>query len=180
MPSCDNTDDDPMKTKRTPKFLKKLKRKSSFEYPKVDYPNEKETLERFAIVMSAKTSRPVESSPTDSNVIEVDKKALASIATHAWKAKLRLKDAGSVEDGGILSRVNGDIGRIWKLLVDGLGLEIKDHTGDVYDYGMPLRVVTSQPTAGITKERVTETLKPTIYWRNKIIQMGEVVIATPV
>jgi hypothetical protein len=40
--------------------------------------------------------------------------------------------------------------------------------------------VTSQPTAGITKERVTETLKPTIYWRNKIIQMGEVVIATPV
>jgi hypothetical protein len=56
---------------------------------------------------------------------------------------------------------------------------VKDHTGDVFDYGMPLKVVTTQPSPGINKERVTETIKPTIYWQNKIIQMGEVVIATP-
>jgi hypothetical protein len=60
-----------------------------------------------------------------------------------------------------------------------MGLEIKDHTGEIFDYGLPLNVVTTQPTPGITKERVLETLKPTIYWQEQMIQMGEVVIATP-
>lgn len=165
--------------KRTLEFLKKLKQRSPFEYPKADYPNAKETLERVALVMSARLSRPPQQSPTDINAAEADKKALASIATSAWKAKSRLKDAGSVEDGGVLSRIQGDIGRIWNVLVDDLGLEIRDHTGQPFDYGMPLRVVTSQPTQGIAKERVIETIKPTIYWRKKIIQMGEVIIATP-
>ena len=45
-----------------------------------------------------------------------------------------------------------------------MGLEIKDHTGDAFDYGLPLKVVTSQPTLGLTKESVLETIKPTIYW----------------
>jgi hypothetical protein len=45
---------------------------------------------------------------------------------------------------------------------------------------MPLTVITTQPTAGIAKERVIETIKPTIYWNETIIQTGEVVIATPV
>jgi hypothetical protein len=60
-----------------------------------------------------------------------------------------------------------------------MGIELKDHTGDSFDYGMPLKVVTTEPTQGITKERVTETIKPTVFWQKKIIQMGEVVIATP-
>jgi hypothetical protein len=60
-----------------------------------------------------------------------------------------------------------------------MGLEIKDHTGEIFDYGLPLKVVTTQPTKGIAQERVIETLKPTIYWQKQIIQMGEVVIATP-
>jgi len=41
-------------------------------------------------------------------------------------------------------------------------------------------VIATQPTAGLARERVTETLKPTIYWNGTIIQTGEVVIATPV
>jgi hypothetical protein len=43
-----------------------------------------------------------------------------------------------------------------------------------------LTVITTQPTAGIAKERVIETIKPTIYWNETIIQTGEVVIATRV
>lgn len=60
-----------------------------------------------------------------------------------------------------------------------MGLEVKDHTGDAFDYGLPLKVVTTQPTPGITREMVVETIKPTIYWERQIIQAGEVVIATP-
>jgi hypothetical protein len=44
---------------------------------------------------------------------------------------------------------------------------------------LPLKVVTSQPAPGIARETVIETIKPTIYWQQQIIQTGEVVIATP-
>jgi hypothetical protein len=169
-----------MTPKRTPKFLRKLKRKNPFDYPKVDYPNVKETLETVAVVMSARHATRPQQPPTDSSAIEIDKKALAAIATSVWKAKSRLHDAGTAEGGGVLSGIHGDINRIWNALVDGLGLEIKDYTGEAFDYGLPLQVVTSQPTQGITKERVIETIKPTIRWRNKTIQMGAVVIATPI
>ena len=67
-----------------------------------------------------------------------------------------MKDAGAVEDSGVLKRINGDLERIWNVLVEDLGLEVKDHTGKDFDYGMALKVVTTQPTAGITKERVIE------------------------
>jgi hypothetical protein len=169
-----------MKMKRTPKFLRKLKHGSPFDYPKADYPNVQEALERVAIVMSARPTKATDHPLTDSTVTDIDKKALAAIATSVWKAKSRLHDAGTAEGGGVLGRVLGDITRIWNTLVDDLGLEIKDHTGEAFDYGLPLQVVTSQPTQGITKERVIETIKPTIRWRNKTIQMGAVVIATPI
>lgn len=169
-----------MKPKRSPKILKKPNLANPTVLPNAEWPDGKNILESVALVMTAKPTRRAEKSREDSGMAEVEIKTLAAIATYAWKSKSRLKDAGSVEDGGILSRVNGDIGRIWKVLVDDLGLEIKDHTEEVFDYGMPLKVVTTQPTADITKERVIETIKPTIYWRNKIIQRGEVVIATPI
>lgn len=168
-----------MKTKRRPKFLKKLKLTNPFPFPKAAWPDEKEVLKGVEFVMTPKQTRHAEKSREDSSIVEVELKTLASIATYTWKAKSRLEDAGGVEQSDVLKRVSGDIGRIWKVLVDDLGLEIKGHTGDFFDYGLPLKVVTTQPTADITKERVVETIKPTIRWRNKRIQMGEVVIATP-
>jgi hypothetical protein len=105
-------------------------------------------------------------------------KAMASIATNAWKAKSKMVDAKSGEALEEMKRVYRHIEAILESFQE-MGLEIKDHTDDAFDYGLPLKVVTTQPTPGITKERVIETIKPTIYWQNRIIQMGEVVIATP-
>jgi molecular chaperone GrpE (heat shock protein) len=103
---------------------------------------------------------------------------MASIATNAWKAKSKMVDAKSGEALEEMKRVYRHIEAILESFQE-MGLEIKDHTDDAFDYGLPLKVVTTQPTPGITKERVIETIKPTIYWQNRIIQMGEVVIATP-
>jgi hypothetical protein len=167
-----------MKTKRRSKFLDKLKLEKQFPLGKHHWPIEQQTKETFLAVMTA-GQRQREPRRAEPSVADAHEKALASIATNAWKAKSRLKDADSVEDGGVLKRVNGDLERIWNVLVEDLGLEVKDHTGKDFDYGMALKVVTTQPMAGINKERVIETIKPTIYWKNKIIQIGEVVVATP-
>jgi hypothetical protein len=163
-----------MKTKRRPKFLGKLKLENQFPLGKPSWPIEQTVLSVMAAGQRQREPRQAEPSVADAH-----EKALASIATNAWKAKARLKDAGAVEDSGVLKRINGDLERIWNVLVEDLGLEVKDHTGKDFDYGMALKVVTTQPTAGITKERVIETIKPTIYCKNKIIQIGEVVVATP-
>jgi len=167
-----------MKDKRRSKFLDKLKLENQFPLGKPNWPVEQQTKETFLAVMAA-GQRQRESRRAEPSVADANEKAVASIATNAWKAKSRLKDAGSVEDNNVLKRINGDVERIWSVLVEDLGLEIKDHTGKDFDYGMALKVVTTQPTAGINKERVIETIKPTIYWKNKIIQIGEVVVATP-
>lgn len=105
-------------------------------------------------------------------------RAMADIATNVWKAKSKMLDSGSGEVREEMKRVYRHIEGALESFEE-IDLEVKDHTGDAFDYGLPLKVITTQPTNGITKESVIETIKPTIYWQNQIIQMGEVVIATP-
>lgn len=105
-------------------------------------------------------------------------KGMADIATNIWKAKAKMLDGASGEVRDEMKRVFRHIEGVLETLHE-MGLEVKDHTGDAFDYGLPLKVITTQPTQGITRENVIETIKPTIYWQQQIIQMGEVVIATP-
>jgi hypothetical protein len=44
---------------------------------------------------------------------------------------------------------------------------------------MSLKVLCFQPTPGLRRERVIETIKPTIYFKGKTIQMGEVIVGKP-
>ena len=167
-----------MKTKHRPKLLDKLKLENQFPLGKPNWPVEQQTKEAFLAVMAAGQCQR-EPRRAEPSVADDYEKALASIATNAWKARVRLKDSGTVEESGVLKRLNIDLDKIWDVLVDELRMEIIDHTGNDFDYGMVLKVVTTQPMAGIKKERVIQTLKPTINWRNKKIQIGEVIVATP-
>lgn len=105
-------------------------------------------------------------------------KGMATVATNAWKAKSKMMEGSSGEVREEMKRVYRHVEGILEALHE-MGIEIKDHTGDAFDYGLPLKVVTTQPMSGLTKEKIIETIKPTVYWQRQIIQMGEVVIATP-
>jgi hypothetical protein len=177
MPSCDNTDGDIMKNKRTPKFLKELQRKNQFGYLKADYPNKKEFSETLAIVMAAKPARK-EQAKAVAEVLPADLKALVSIATNAWRAKTKMLDATTGEVREEMKRVDRHIEAIYRNLAE-VGIVIRDHTDEVYDEGQPMKVVASKPTQGLHKKRVSETLLPSIFWNNRLIQNGEIEIATP-
>ena len=171
-----------MKTKRSSKLWNKFKLEKQFPIGKANWSFEQQLKEAFLHGMAAQPTRHAEKSHDNSNMVNAYEKALASIATNAWKAKSRLKDAAHVKDGGILKKIDGDLDRIFNVIEQGFGWEIKGHTGKDYDYGMALKVVTTQPMANIHRERVIETIKPTIYDKNdknRIIQIGAVVIATP-
>jgi hypothetical protein len=105
-------------------------------------------------------------------------RAFVAIGTNAWKAKARLSriDASTSSD---VDRLGRHLDAIVESL-QSLGIEIKDHTGEAFDYGQSLKVAASQPKEGISREVVSETIRPTIYLKGHLLQQGEVVIDIPV
>jgi hypothetical protein len=104
---------------------------------------------------------------------------LAEVATQTWKAKQRLEKSAATELSEDFARIARHVEAILDSLAE-LGLEIKNHTGEPYDYGQSLTVVASEQREGIRQEVVAETIRPSIFLRGHRIQQGEVVIATPV
>lgn len=60
-----------------------------------------------------------------------------------------------------------------------LGVKIQNHTNEPFDSGQSLEVIAFQPTAGISRDVVVETIRPTVYIKGIRIQMGQIVVATP-
>jgi hypothetical protein len=101
---------------------------------------------------------------------------LAGLATACWRMRKRLSKTTDTSD--CFRRIGRDLEAMFDVF-HAIGIEIKDYTGETFDYGLPLKVITTQPVSGLAKERVIETIKPTLLWRNHLIQMGEVIIETP-
>lgn len=57
--------------------------------------------------------------------------------------------------------------------------EISDHANEINTGGEAYKVIAYQPEESFTEERVIETIKPTIYFKNKILQRGEVIVGQP-
>jgi hypothetical protein len=150
----------------------------SFDIPTPQWPDEQKVIDavttRIKAMLTTKDGGAEIRHSMPANVV----KGMADIATNIWKAKAKMLDGASGEVRDEMRRVYRHIEGVLETLYE-MGLEVKDHTGDAFDYGLPLKVITTQPTHGITRENVFETIKPTIYWQQQIIQMGEVVIATP-
>lgn len=60
------------------------------------------------------------------------------------------------------------------------GVHARAHTGDKYLPGMAVNVIAFQPQVGTTFEMILETVKPSVFFRDALIQPGDVIVATPV
>lgn len=105
-------------------------------------------------------------------------KAFATIATNAWRAKTKMVDPDTGEAKEEMKRVYRHIEAIVESLKQ-IGVEIIDPVGRVYDSGMALKVVTFEPTPGLSSEEIKETIKPSVAWQGRLIQIGEVIVGTP-
>jgi hypothetical protein len=166
-----------MKTKRRPIILRKPNLANPTVLPNAEWPGEKQQLESVALVLTARPTRK-EQVLTEAAVTTDYLKALVSIATNAWRAKVKMVDATTGEVREEMKRVDRHIEAICRSLAE-VGVVIRDHTGDAYDEGQPMKVVASKPTPGLDKKRVSETLLPSIFWNNRLVQNGEIEIATP-
>ena len=99
--------------------------------------------------------------------------SVADVATNIW----RLRDRMSALPDGMRSTTR-HCEMAWDALAEA-GVEIRDHLNDPYDSGLSLTVVAFQPTRGLERERVIETIRPSIYLRDQTIQTAEVIVGTP-
>ncbi len=102
---------------------------------------------------------------------------VADFATGLWRIRNRVAPNGG-EPPDELRAVWRHVESTWDALASAT-IEIRDHTGERYVDGMALKVVAFQPTEGVPRETVSETIKPSIAYKGKLIQKGEVVVATP-
>ncbi|ORT53634.1 hypothetical protein [Streptomyces sp. CB03238] len=112
---------------------------------------------------------------------EFDTARLAEAATGVWKAERKL---GRQDDGlGKTSKTSRQISRSLRTarqaLQEGVELKIQDHDGDDYDPGLSLKVLSFEDDPALTREVVRETFLPSVYFRGRLIQMGEVVVGRP-
>ena len=105
-------------------------------------------------------------------------RTLATMLTHAWKAKQRLSPRPGCEATDEERRLIRHLDAILDAAAE-IKLCYKDRTGEVYDYGLPEKVVASEPQIGLIKPVVKETIRPTVLWYEQIIAHGEVVLSVP-
>jgi hypothetical protein len=119
-----------------------------------------------------------EAPPSISTIEEQWLKTAANIVTNAWRAKVKMVDADTNEPTEPMKRVYRHVEAIFDALKQ-IGVEHIDVIGQPYDSGMALKVVTFEPTPGLSREEIKETIKPSVTWQGRLIQMGEVIVGTP-
>jgi hypothetical protein len=188
-----------MKAKRRQISVRKPNLANPTVLPNAPYPREKDFAEELTAIIVANTTTTAprgKQAPAEAGVPE-NLEAVVSIANNFWRAKKRMLDTASGEIREDMKRIYRDVEAIRRSF-SGVGIliryhrdddfderepkvriMIRDHTGDAYDEGQPMKVVANKPTPGLDKKRVSETLLPSIFWNNQLVQNGEIEIATP-
>ena len=105
-------------------------------------------------------------------------KFLSELGTGLWRMRKSIVPEGSSEPAEENRRTFRHLESVWDALSE-QGVEIKNHTGDVVVGGEALKIIAFQPTSGLIRDQVIETIRPTIYYRGKMIQTGEVIVGKP-
>ena len=134
-----------------------------------------EALEEISGLMKSIPKETVVTQDKDERELE---RFLAEIGTGLWRIRNKLMQPLIKESTKEMHSVIRSLESTWDVLTQG-GIEIKDHTGEPIIGGEALHILTFQPSADVTRDEVIETIKPTIYYKGKMIQIGEVVVGTP-
>jgi hypothetical protein len=169
-----------MKANDSPNSSKGTGRDDVFAIPDAVWPKQSVITEIIASIAAAKpppTQPEIRATPQSEAKTDYFK-VLVSVATHAWRVRKEMRDAQTGEFNEEVKQLERHIDAIYQSLAE-FGVIVHDHTGDEYDESQPMIVIATRPTPGLDKKRVCETLLPSVFWNNRLIQNGEVKVATP-
>lgn len=114
-----------------------------------------------------------------SELPERQRRLVVTLATNLWRTRQKMIDPVSGEPPEHMRKAYRHVRSMWDALRES-EIEIQDHTNQPFHLGQTLNAIAFEPRAGLSKDTVLETVKPTIYFRKRLIQMGEVIVGTPV
>lgn len=103
--------------------------------------------------------------------------ALAEAMTTLWRAQRKL-----AQDPAGLSRYAVQADRYLadcRTELSRAGLTVQDHDGDPYHPGRALEVIGYEDAPSCDVETVVVTVRPSVYFRGELIQMGQVIVGRP-
>ncbi|MCU1685290.1 MAG: hypothetical protein JWQ81_6029 [Amycolatopsis sp.] len=108
---------------------------------------------------------------------ELDEKALADAATNLWRAQRRLVQSG--EEPSARSRQTGRYLQTCRDSLSAAGLVLQEHDGDAFHAGRSLEVLVFQEDDTLFAETILQTIRPSLYFEGRLIQMGQVIVGAP-
>jgi len=124
----------------------------------------------------ARSSTPAPQAPPDR---EWDR-LWADVGTNLWRLRRKMLQPGTEKPYDEMRGLYRHLESIWRALNDA-GIEIRDHTGEQIPRNgiLELKMIAFQPTAGLQRETIIETIKPSIYCQGHYVQVGEVIVGIP-
>ena len=104
--------------------------------------------------------------------------SVADIVTNLWRAKMKMIEPDTGEPKEETRRIYRHIEGALETFQQ-LGLTITEMVNQPYDAGLPVKVLTFQPTPGLKRDTILEVVRPTLIWRDTLLQMGEIVVGIP-
>lgn len=169
-----------MNAKDSPDFSKRTRRDDVFAIPAAVWPKQSVITEILASIAATKPApaQPEVRAATSSEAKTDYFRMLVAVATNVWRARNEMITLQTVQFSEELKQLETQIEAIYLSLTE-FGIVVHDHTGNEYDESQQLLVHNTKPTPGLDTNRVCETLLPSVYWNNRLLQIGEVNIATP-
>jgi hypothetical protein len=118
-----------------------------------------------------------EATPVDGSH-PIDPVGLAAVATGLWRMRGKIVEPETGRPAADMRVLYRHLESTWDALTS-IGVEIQAHDNAEADPGLSLSVVAYQPTHGLDRERIIETIRPTVYLDGRLIQQGEVIVGTP-
>jgi len=109
-----------------------------------------------------------------------DDQTIVTMCTGVWRVRRRMIDPATGVAREDMRMPFRHLESVWDTLV-AAGVDIRDHTDEpVPEYGsVALEVLAYQPTPGLSRDKVIDTIKPSIYMDGRLLQMGQVIVGTP-
>ena len=169
----------------TPTFLNQLLAKDPRKLVRFpEYPLEaalaelKELQQRVSAAMPPPAPAAVPPAPEPPASPEGLGSSLAALATHVWRTKGKMVDSATGEPKEDSKRAYRHVEASIETLAQ-MGVTINDWLDQPYDPGLPVKVLTFQPHPGVTRDTVIEAVRPTVIWREQLLQLAEVVVGIP-
>lgn len=105
-------------------------------------------------------------------------KNIAEVCTHLWRLQNKLLGSDNKTPLPGLERAYRHLEAAQDTLRR-LGYRVVDHTGESYKEGTVLKVLDYEKVPDLNHEKIVETIKPSVFFGDKQIQIGEVIVGVP-